>query len=153
MAAPDFNWNTITATQTDADSVIDEILMEALRQNQIHLEQWLGDGYIAAKDHDHDEVNSKSVVLGSGVVTNDKINKTYSIYTTQSIAALSSWVPSARVMSAVENTGDIRFNIRVSGTWRGGTPPSGTIIMDGSELRFSNIDGIDSNTLYYANLS
>lgn len=63
MAAPDFSWNTITAAQTDADSVIDEILMEALRQNQIHLEQWLGDGYTAAKDHDHDDVNSKAVVL------------------------------------------------------------------------------------------
>lgn len=64
MAAPTYSWNSITAGQTDADSPLDTTLMEGIRQNLIHLEEWLGDGFTAAVDHDHDGVNSKTVVLG-----------------------------------------------------------------------------------------
>ncbi|MEE9614859.1 MAG: hypothetical protein V3W31_07940 [Thermodesulfobacteriota bacterium] len=76
MAAPTYSWNSITAGQCDADSPLDETLMEAIRQNLIHIEEWLGDGYTAAKDHDHDNVNSKSVVLGDGVVVQAKLSTT-----------------------------------------------------------------------------
>jgi len=73
MAATTYTWNTIASTQTDGDSPLDETLMEAIRQNLISLEEWLGDGFAQAKDHDHDGLNSKSVVLADGVVTNAKM--------------------------------------------------------------------------------
>lgn len=56
-----YSWNTINASQCDADSPLDEVLMEAIRQNQIHLEEWLGQNYTAASDHDHSGVNSALV--------------------------------------------------------------------------------------------
>lgn len=73
MAAPDFSWNDITAEQTNADSIIDEVLTEGFRQNLIHLEQWLGDSYTAAKDHNHDNVNSANVALGDRTVAGVKL--------------------------------------------------------------------------------
>lgn len=73
MAAPTYTWTTITGSQTDADSPLDTTLMDGIRKNLVHLEEWLGDSYTAAKDHDHDGANSKSVVLASGVVTTVKI--------------------------------------------------------------------------------
>ncbi len=73
MPVPTYAWNTIAATQTDADSPINEILMEGIRQNLIHLEEWLGDGYTSAKNHDHDDVNSKSVILADGAVVTAKL--------------------------------------------------------------------------------
>ncbi len=66
MAATTYTWNTIASTQTDGDSPLDETLMEAIRQNLISLEEWMGDGFAQAKDHDHDGVNS-AVVSGSNV--------------------------------------------------------------------------------------
>ena len=73
MTVPTKTWNTISDGQVDADSPLDETLLTAIRDNLVHLEEWLGDGYTAAKDHDHDGVNSKSVVLEAGVVTQTKI--------------------------------------------------------------------------------
>lgn len=66
MASTTYSWNTINSTQTDGDSPLDETLMEAIRQNLATLEEWMGDGYAQAKDHDHDGVNS-AVVSGSNV--------------------------------------------------------------------------------------
>ncbi len=56
-----YSWNTINASQCDADSPLDEVLMEAIRQNLIHLEEWLGQNYTAASDHDHSGINSKLI--------------------------------------------------------------------------------------------
>jgi len=58
MTVPSKTWTAITDGTIDADSPLDETLMTALRDNLVHLEEWLGDGYTAAKDHDHDGVNS-----------------------------------------------------------------------------------------------
>ena len=58
MAAPTYTWTAIASTQTDADSPLDTTLMDAIRKNFVHLEEWLGDSYTAAKNHDHDGVNS-----------------------------------------------------------------------------------------------
>src|SRR3990172_11440961 len=63
MAAPSKAWVVIADSQVDADSPLDTTLMTALRDDTVHLEEWLGDGYVAAKDHDHDNVNSKAVTL------------------------------------------------------------------------------------------
>jgi len=46
----------------DSDSPLNETLMTYIRQNLIHLEEWLGASYTAAQDHDHDGTNSKKVV-------------------------------------------------------------------------------------------
>ncbi len=74
MAAPSEAWTVITAGQVDADSPINETLMGAIRKNLIHLEEWLGDGYTAVKDHDHDDVNSKAVTgVADGVITGAKM--------------------------------------------------------------------------------
>lgn len=73
MAAPTYDWNGITSAQTDADSPIDTTLMEGIRQNLVHLKEWLGESFTAAKDHDHDGINSKSVLLADSVVTIAKL--------------------------------------------------------------------------------
>ena len=73
MAATTYTWNTIASTQTDGDSPLDETLMEAIRQNLISLEEWMGDGFTQAIDHDHDGVNSKSVLLADGIVAPAKL--------------------------------------------------------------------------------
>jgi len=53
----------------DADSPINETLMSYIRTNLIHLEQWIGDAYVAAKDHDHDNANSAYIAgLGANTV-------------------------------------------------------------------------------------
>jgi hypothetical protein len=74
MAAPTFSWNAITSAQTDAESPIDTTLMEGVRQNLVHLKEWLGDSFTPAVDHDHDGINSESVLLADGVVTVAKLN-------------------------------------------------------------------------------
>lgn len=74
MAATTYTWNVITTGQTDGDSPLDETLMDALRENQISLEEWMGDGFAQAKDHDHDGANSKTVVLGNDSVEITKLN-------------------------------------------------------------------------------
>lgn len=73
MAAPTFSWNAITSAQTDAESPIDTTLMEGVRQNLVHLKEWLGDSFTPAVDHDHDGINSKSVVLADSVVSIAKL--------------------------------------------------------------------------------
>jgi hypothetical protein len=73
MAAPTFSWNAITSAQTDAESPIDTTLMEGLRQNLVHLKEWLGENFTPAVDHDHDGINSKSVVLADSVVSIAKL--------------------------------------------------------------------------------
>jgi len=73
MAAPTFSWNDITSAATDAESPIDTTLMEGIRRNLVHLKEWLGSGFTPAVDHDHDGLNSKSVVLADTVVTVAKL--------------------------------------------------------------------------------
>ncbi|MBE7415983.1 MAG: hypothetical protein HS130_12515 [Deltaproteobacteria bacterium] len=74
MADPTYDWNEITESQTDSDSPIDTALMEGIRRNLAHLREWLGVSYTPARDHDHDGINSKSVLLADSVVTVAKLN-------------------------------------------------------------------------------
>jgi len=75
MAAPTYSWNTINSSQTDADSPLDTTLMEAQRQNLIHLEEWLGLDYTAAQNHDHDGTNSKPVAsVADNAITPAKLS-------------------------------------------------------------------------------
>lgn len=52
---------TIADGSVDPDSPIDAALMTGLRDNDIHLREWLGLGYYAGavENHDHDGANSK----------------------------------------------------------------------------------------------
>ena len=61
MAAPSKTFTVIADSDTDAESPIDTDLVTSLRDNDIHLEEWLGKNFIAAVDHDHDGVNSAFV--------------------------------------------------------------------------------------------
>jgi len=63
MPAPSKNYTLIPDGSVDADSPLDTTLITQLRDNTIHIEEWLGDSYVAAKNHDHDNVNSKAVTL------------------------------------------------------------------------------------------
>lgn len=59
MTVPSKNFTTILNSAVDVDSPVDTVLMTALRDNDIHLSEWLGYGFTAAQAHDHDGVNSK----------------------------------------------------------------------------------------------
>ena len=61
MPAPSKSWVVITDSQVDSDSPLDTTLVTALRDDLIHLEEWLGHGYTAEQNHNHDGVNSKTV--------------------------------------------------------------------------------------------
>lgn len=65
MVAPSKNFTVIPDSSVDADSPLTADLMEDIRDNDIHLEEWVGKNYTAAVDHDHDGVNSKSVSLAT----------------------------------------------------------------------------------------
>lgn len=55
-------FTTISAGQTDANSPLDEVLMDAIRQDIDVLYEWLGGPtYTPSTSHDHDGVNSAQV--------------------------------------------------------------------------------------------
>lgn len=59
MPAPAKNFTVIPDSDIDPESPITTGLMTSLRDNDQHLEEWIGGSYTAAVDHDHDGVNSK----------------------------------------------------------------------------------------------
>lgn len=65
-------WVTMLDSAVDADSPLDQALMEGLRDDLVHLREWLGANYIAGavQDHDHDGVNSALVPVGSNYLRN-----------------------------------------------------------------------------------
>lgn len=73
MTIPSKSWTDIADFQVDADSPIDTTLMTEIRDNLIYTKEWLGHNYTAARDHDHDGLNSKSVVLADGTVVTSKL--------------------------------------------------------------------------------
>lgn len=70
-----YSWTEITDAATDADSIIDQALMQGIAHDLIHLREWMGASYYAgaAPDHDHDGVNSKAIVGASLVLLETKI--------------------------------------------------------------------------------
>ena len=67
------SWSTISSAQTDADSPLDVTLMEGMRQNELHLYEWLGQGYTPSTAHNHNGVNSAIVILGANSVNSSAI--------------------------------------------------------------------------------
>ncbi len=68
MPAPSKAWVTISDSQVDADSPLDTVLMTGMRDNLIHLKEWLGDSFASAKNHNHDGVNSARTTLDVNLV-------------------------------------------------------------------------------------
>lgn len=109
MAAPSKSFTNLTYA---FGSLLTSTKMTQLMDNTTHLEEWLGDAYVAAKDHDHDGVNSKEVVtLGAGSVGQGELNS---------------------ATGSVSNTG---------GGWLLSTLPGGTYGFD-SQIRMNNTVGV-----------
>lgn len=67
----DYDFSAITPGQTDADSIISQMLMDALREDLYHLKEFcygVTDPFTPIAKHTHDNVNSALVVLGDGQV-------------------------------------------------------------------------------------
>lgn len=63
------NWSDILTTQVDADSPINETLMQSIRSDLIHIKEALGQNYTLAPDHDHDGANSALIAsVGAAAV-------------------------------------------------------------------------------------
>lgn len=73
MTVPTRDWTDIGDAQVDAESPLDTTLMTQIRDNLVNLKEWLGFSYTPAQDHDHDGINSKSVLLADGAVTTTKL--------------------------------------------------------------------------------
>lgn len=58
MPVPSVSFTTIATSAVDVDSPLDETLMTALRNNDIHNYEWIGYGYTPAQAHSHDGVDS-----------------------------------------------------------------------------------------------
>lgn len=65
-------WVDIADGAVDPDSPLDTTLLTALRDNHIHVREWLGASYTggAIQDHDHDGVNSARVPVGPNMLRN-----------------------------------------------------------------------------------
>lgn len=107
MAAITKSWTDITDAATDADSPVDQALVQGLRDNDVFLMEWIGASFRASavQDHDHDGVNSKSVVLGDGVVATAKLADL--AVTTAKLA--SGAVTQAKMASSAVGTSQLRL--------------------------------------------
>lgn len=65
-------WVTVPDTAVDPDSPLDTTLVTALRDDLVHLREWLGAAYYAGavQDHNHDGVNSALVEIGPNLLRN-----------------------------------------------------------------------------------
>ena len=72
MAAISKAWVTIGDAAVDPDSPGDTTLMTGIRDNLVHLREWLGASFFAGavQDHNHDGVNSASIQVGPNLVRN-----------------------------------------------------------------------------------
>lgn len=72
MVAPTKAYTAILDSQIDPDSPIDTALMTAIRDDLVHLREWLGASYVAGavQDHNHDGLNSASIPIGPNYLRN-----------------------------------------------------------------------------------
>lgn len=65
-------WVTIADGAVDPDSPLDTALMTGMRDDLVHLREWLGAGFYAGavQDHNHDGANSALVEIGSNYLRN-----------------------------------------------------------------------------------
>ena len=122
MAAPSKSFTVITDARIDADSPWTEDVTTDLRDNDIHLEEWLGKNYTAAVDHDHDTVNSKAVTLGAATVAQAEL-KTSTGQFNSSIPGLSSQTTQLDNYAHIPDVGSSNN----SDVWWGWEVPSGGV--------------------------
>lgn len=72
MTAITKTFTVIADTAVDPDSPMDTVLVTALRDNDLHLREWLGASYIAGavQDHNHDGSNSAAIDVGPNYARN-----------------------------------------------------------------------------------
>jgi hypothetical protein len=72
MPAISKSFVTIADTATDPDSPIDAALITGLRDNAVHLREWMGASYTAGavQDHNHDGGNSAAIEIGPNWLRN-----------------------------------------------------------------------------------
>lgn len=72
MATISKAWVTLTDAATDADSPVDQALVQGIRDDLVHLREWLGASYTAGavQDHNHDGQNSALVEIGPNAIRN-----------------------------------------------------------------------------------
>lgn len=61
MPAPAKNFSVIADGDIDPDSPLTTGLMTKLRDNDLHLEEWLGKDFVASTNHVHDGVDSSLI--------------------------------------------------------------------------------------------
>jgi len=76
-----YSWNTIDASQTDADSPLDQTLMDSIRENIMTLYEsivgapYTSPPYTITDAHNHDGVNSALITsVADGSITNAKLS-------------------------------------------------------------------------------
>lgn len=72
MAAISKAWVTIADGAVDPDSPVDATLMTGIRDNLVHLREWLGASFFAGavQNHNHDGANSALIEIGSNYLRN-----------------------------------------------------------------------------------
>ncbi len=145
MAVPSKNFTNIPDGDIDADSPLTETLMTQIRDSLVHLEEWLGLDYSAAKNHDHDGTNSKKIPGGA-------ISSSIQSEAAQSISASSRWTPVEGIYNVTDlgSGGDVKVELYVDSIWR---LPSqygihATLFCDGANMRIYNPNA-GSKTVYY----
>ena len=68
MAAPSESFDAPTAAEIAVDKPNKSSIQVKIRESLIHLEEWLGNSFVAAKDHNHDGINSAVVGIGTAQV-------------------------------------------------------------------------------------
>lgn len=114
-----FTWNTVNATQTDADSPVDTTLMEALRQNAIHNFDWIGKDYTPSDNHEHNGTDSSLISEDSIITDNMYIGRMeyYPRYNLVDIATHGVTTPSDDIMTWVANSGSIAVSLEEDASW------------------------------------
>ena len=133
---------------------ITEDLMEAIRQNLISLEEWLGAGYAQAKNHNHDDVNSKAFVLVADVVARTQIDHA-STEASWSIAQSDNRVvPEGFYISIWDSSAaDGSLQTYINGAWRtisaNLTSPEACVYSDGINIRVLNTNSGAGIIVYF----
>jgi hypothetical protein len=88
MTAVSKAWVTLTDAATDVDSPVDQALVQGLRDDTVHLREWLGASYTAgaAQDHNHDGVNSAIVEVGPNALRNGSFEQGLTSWTATAYA-------------------------------------------------------------------
>lgn len=153
MAAPSKVWVNIADSQVDADSPIDGVLLTAYRDDLVHLREWLGLSYTAAQNHNHDGVNSASIILPDNSITGAKLYKTPA-NGSKAQANPETWTPSAGLYCFTHYTGITTaiFEMYSAGAWQTvGSLATDSFLgqlryCDGTNMRVSTTT---AGTLYY----